>query len=271
MSKKQRARRRVKGRLFGMNRPIYNQAPPVGFPNTRSFIFNGPPDDDRFEIPSAIEWDIQDEITMIAWAKANANPPTEAGFLIDKFTSTGGYSILQSDTASGSWRATVHTINDGNQHATSSNIDVTPGVWQCIIGTYKSSTGVLKLYVDGVLKDTETSPGPLPDLIDTNSVDILIGCGTPTPNFEFNGLINDTAIFNVAFNQAEVDEVMATGKPGNLELHTQAVAMPPRLVGYFRPTAASFIVPNWQMEDPINGTFAISQGMDATNESFDTP
>jgi gliding motility-associated-like protein len=76
----------------------------------------------------------------------------------------------------------------------------TTNTWHCVVGTFSNS--VLKVYVDGVLADTKSSPTP--DLLACSNTQLLIGSwwiGDPIP---FKGTIDDVRIYNRALNADEV-------------------------------------------------------------------
>ncbi|MDD5398799.1 MAG: cohesin domain-containing protein, partial [Dehalococcoidia bacterium] len=61
----------------------------------------------------------------------------------------------------------------------------------------------VKFYVDGVLKDTQTWQGPLPN----SAASLLIGCDPPGLTEYFRGMMDDLRIYNYALSDSEVQAV----------------------------------------------------------------
>lgn len=80
------------------------------------------------------------------------------------------------------------------------NINMVIDVWQTVSITWNYSTGDIKYYLNGVLKDTKT--GYTKKLKSTGWYDLHIGHGGGSERFE--GLIDEVRIYNRALSAAEV-------------------------------------------------------------------
>ena len=80
------------------------------------------------------------------------------------------------------------------------------GNWHYVVGTYKKTTGEQKLYVDGQLVDTKKHPGG------NNFVPLIYYSDMRTGrskinNVYFNGIIDDSRIYNRALSDQEVKDL----------------------------------------------------------------
>jgi hypothetical protein len=82
--------------------------------------------------------------------------------------------------------------------------------WYHVVGTYNGAT--MKIYVDGVLKNSKAQTGTLA----TNSVTAKIGTFQGT-NYNFTGRINDVRVYNHTLSEYEVKE-LAKAKVTHLPL-----------------------------------------------------
>ncbi|MBC8511593.1 MAG: hypothetical protein H8D32_01240, partial [Dehalococcoidia bacterium] len=67
----------------------------------------------------------------------------------------------------------------------------------------------VKFYVDGVLKDTQTWQGPLPN----SAAKLLIGCDPPGATEYFRGMMDDLRIYNYALSNSQVQGVHSGAGP----------------------------------------------------------
>lgn len=77
-----------------------------------------------------------------------------------------------------------------------------PQNWHHFVGTYDSSTGDRKIYVDGVLQGTATSTGSIAN--DTGPIHIAHREGVAVGTDHFNGSVDDVRIYNRALSADEV-------------------------------------------------------------------
>ena len=130
-------------------------------------------------------------ITIGTWAKSNTPTWNSYGFLVSK---RDAY-ILHPNAGS---KDITFFINDSGWHSVSfsdPNLDITK--WHHYVGTYDSSS--LKIYVDGVLKNTAAYLGSI-YTGDTGS--LFIGWDDGFGGRYFNGAIDEVSISNIAYSDA---------------------------------------------------------------------
>ena len=141
-------------------------------------------------------------------------------------TATGTYQAILSSTDTGG-KAGINIVirNDGNikfernqdTSNTRNNTGYTVtgfsfGSWNHLCGTFNSTTGELKAYINGVLQATSFNTGGGASPTD----DLHIGIMSDSTFFPANGSISNVAIFNSILNQEEVLDVYNNGIPTNL-------------------------------------------------------
>jgi len=85
---------------------------------------------------------------------------------------------------------------------------VTPGVWVHMAVVVNGND--ISLYVNGILKQTQTAPGTL----NTGSAQLIIG-RHPNGISYFNGVMDELRVWNVAKSQAQLQAAMYTELAGN--------------------------------------------------------
>jgi len=127
--------------------------------------------------------------------------------------STGiGYTIGNSASLGISYNI-ANGLNDGN--------------WHNIVFTGNGNTsgaGIMNVYVDGVLNtDTPTGTGVGSSTVAMNN----IGRGHQTTGRNFNGSMDELAIWNKELNQSEIDALFVADAPANL------MALPAKPIAYY--------------------------------------
>ena len=98
-------------------------------------------------------------------------------------------------------------MNNGTTYTATSTTDINDNEWHHIVGSYDGTT--MKIYIDGNLEDTNTDfSGNLP----TNTENVKIGADyqSTLDNF-FDGLIDETRIYNRALSADEIGELYRAG------------------------------------------------------------
>jgi len=229
-----------------------------------SFRFRGPSQDDFFETPRVAAIDINDAVTLSAWVRISTINTGEPGYIIDKVTASNGYGFKWQHTAGGYFEARFYTF-DGVINKII-DLESPKGVyvvdtWYHVCATYESVSGIAKLYIDGTEVAAELFPLPNAPIKDAN-VPLLLGAGVPTPNNEFDGYIDEVSIWNVAFDQDEVNELYNAGAPSDLVTHSQVAN---GVAWYRMGENATYSTPGvpgglWTMENAFNpATLLMSQ------------
>ena len=181
------------------------------FSNTKSIELDGI--DDRIECSSLTAYDNSD-FSVSIWVKkttsgldyvvSNSSSSTKAGFDI----------IINRLNVNFQRRTTTKQAATGYI-----NIGFTYNTWHNLIGTYNDTTGDLKLYLDGVLKNTSTTSAD----VNSASVDLRIGCSAVN-SLPFQGGIDEVSIFNSELSQSDVTNIYNLGVPTSLSSYSSLIS-----------------------------------------------
>ena len=192
------------------------------------FDFDGV--DDYVNCGDSDELQITGNLTLSAWVK-HSGAVSGNQFIAGKghYAPQDGYSIYsRNPTGAGFaiYKSGVFT------YITDSVTTIDDGEWHHIMGVNDGTD--LTLYIDGVLKGTNSGGG---GVIDGNSNNFTVGAYTTSQLFD--GLIDDVAVFNSV--KAIGDIWTGTGKPSDLSEETG-------LVGYWKFDDATFST-QWTVPD----------------------
>jgi len=137
--------------------------------------------------------------TMEAWVNLSSTSGQQRFVTIEGFVR-----LCYSEDFANKFQAVV---NDGDDVNLDSGITATADTWYHLAVTWNGTT--IKLYVDGVQKDSDSQGSPIPDSLTRN---VYIGCSWNTDSFT-TGLIDDVKIYNYARTQAQVAWDYNRGKP----------------------------------------------------------
>lgn len=192
--------------------------------NVYSMEFDGV--DDYIDAGNPTELQMTGDISVSAWFKTS-----NSGDALTIVGRGGHY-----NTSTSSW-ALFRRTNNGIAvqlraggayvYALSPATTFNDGNWHHAAFTREVSSGDLKLYIDGSLVVTTTG---VTAVLNNETQDTYIGAGT-TPNYYFNGNIDEVAIFNYALDSDQIDEIYnatSTGKTADLS----SMATPP--VAWYR-------------------------------------
>jgi len=165
--------------------------------------------DDYVEVAHSDSLDITEAITIVAWAKYEAIPDHEQ-LLLDKGPVGGGsqyYLAYQPNED-------AYFLNfDGEigWHAGDNfnSPPMTDTEWHHVVTTFDTTTGTIKVYLDGVCDEHTTD-----DVLASKDPDhLVIGAARflqTNAAYYFNGIIDELAIFNVALTEDEIN-ILAGG------------------------------------------------------------
>lgn len=158
---------------------------------------------DKVEVPDAEGLDAVPQITVMCWAKYDKEPPQHYApvgkeplyrFIIAK----GGTGHFVLATTGNAWYS-AGTVASG--------AGITSGEWRHLTGTYDGKR--VKFYVDGKLAGT----GPQDvsgDVLDNASAFTMAKTTADNVDF-FQGIIDEVAVFNVAFSEEDIKNIMTIG------------------------------------------------------------
>ena len=138
-----------------------------------------------------------DTITVSIWL----NPASvKDGNIHDAIDTHLGYEIQERNT--GYWTWYVHLeVSEWSEIHTVSNTAIA-NKWQHVVGTYNSSTGSQKIYLDGDLKTSVVISGNQKILYSTDN-NVMIGDVNYHGRY-FNGLIDDVRVYDTELSFAEI-------------------------------------------------------------------
>ena len=150
--------------INSFNGELINSPPYTSSTNNKFFSFNGATNSRLIRIPNSTLLDTQTPSVEV-WIKTNAT--NQNGFWFEKGTVNTQYSLFQESTSI-QWRMVLN-----GSLSTFSNIAVNVGIntssWFQVVGTF--ITGSRKLYVNGILKNSDSATGT----IATNNGGMSIG------------------------------------------------------------------------------------------------
>jgi len=157
--------------------------------------------DDYVDCDNDVTLNPSDTITIQAWFKA-VNLPSAYPRIVSKETNTTAnpYSVMvrQGDSV------VRFLLGDGTTEYGAGDVAITLGVWYHIAATYDGA--MMRIYLNGTLAGTRDLIFTLPD----RTTSVLIGNNPPNDR-QFNGTIDEVAIFSVALDKEEIKKMMTKG------------------------------------------------------------
>ena len=136
-----------------------------------------------------------DEITVAAWVRSDRNYYKGLWQMVSKYSAY----ILGTGTANSN--TTCFIVNTGSWVYNACYTVPDPMNWHYFVGTYNSSSGVVRLYVDGVLRGTSsTTPG---SKITADTGPLHIGHRECCTEY-FSGYIDEVTIWNRSLTDEEI-------------------------------------------------------------------
>ena len=102
---------------------------------------------------------------------------------------------------------------DGAWRYAESTTSLTTGEWYHLAGSYDSSTGIIKVYINGLEAGSTTLSGLTSYIITVSSATVRIGA---TATEYFDGQIDDVRIYNYARTAAQIMEDFNAGAAARL-------------------------------------------------------
>jgi len=161
--------------------------------------FDGPPSSTgTFVAGTTFQPATFNAFTLELWAKSDTAVWNQSGALVSKRNAF----IMHPDEGSTNMRFFVGNSSGGLQPAASFNLSGISGFsiqdWHHYVGTYDGTN--IRLYVDGVLRDTESGSGT----IAANALNTFIGRDSNSSGRLFDGLIDEVALYDQALSGAQI-------------------------------------------------------------------
>jgi hypothetical protein len=174
------------------NGPIFNSA------NGGSIVFDATNDYANVSHNSSIN--LIDTVTLEAWLKHTGTANTVC---IEKSSNNTHYQfqIFSSGQGSGIPGEIVFMLQPNPSNWVLAGIATNDNNWHHVVGTYNRSNTTARIYVDGVLRNTNSSISIGPS---SNSQPLLIGSRTGASGF--GGSISNIKIYNTVLTAAEVQQ-----------------------------------------------------------------
>ena len=153
-------------------------------------------------------------ITVSAWTYLNTANGASGSHVLDAgilTTDAGADQLILWFNADGSGaNRPSYTVRFGDaatKHLAGEAFSPVAHQWQHVVTVMDK--GTWKVYLDGVLQSTraENPPGQL----DLQNQEILIGAWSGTPNFDFDGKIDDVRLYNIALGDSEIAKIHGGG------------------------------------------------------------
>lgn len=156
--------------------------------------------DDYVEIEDSPDFDLQDSFTLMAWINADS-----LNF---------GYQAIISKSASPVRPASLWLYYDAVEvwftpggFQAASTATITAGAWHHVAVTFDNAADEIRIYIDGVLTDTETGVTATPD---TNDLPLVIGQRGDDLYWTV-GQLDGVMVWNRVLSALEIDEIFDYG------------------------------------------------------------
>ena len=156
-----------------------------------------------------------DEVSVCAWFYKNANDTTSNDAIFSGFRSNSslqlreGFDVRFPSTAPNTIEFLSITQDGSGTRSTRTvrrNLGNSLGAWHHIAGTYNKTTGVQRLYVDGLSVHTQTHPAGNTIVPLTFYTDMRIGYSRANTGY-FNGILDDVRLYRRALTDQEVLDI----------------------------------------------------------------
>ena len=184
----------------------WGQGAKVGssFSNLKSIALDGV--DDFVDCGNPASLQITGELSISAWFKTSS---TSAQAIVSKDGEDPNRSFLLFYSTSASTIRFV-IFQGGSVNVTTSTSTVTDGNWHHVLAVNDGSD--LKIYIDGVLEDTNVGGG---GSIDNTSAEFHIGKKERATGDFFNGVIDEVAVWN-SDQSANASSIYNSGVPNDI-------------------------------------------------------
>ena len=175
-----------------------------------ALLFDG--SNDYVAVPDSSSVDIASDFSISMWLKTTSTANT---VILEKSNNNTNYQMHMSSVTGGDLQFGI--CSSGTTCRVESNFKVSDGNWHHAVGTFSDGNNTLRIYIDGVLRNSNTNAT---DGLAANTQSLLIG--SRSGSFGFPGLLNDVRIYKRELSVNEVRQLYRGGIPS-----------PAGLVGYW--------------------------------------
>lgn len=150
------------------------------------------------------------EFTIGLWIKPDDGRPAAIDYLFGRWNISSNRSHLITLGTDGKMNFLVSSDGTSNVLATSTTVlaDGAASGWTFIVGVFSPSTSV-KIYINGVLEDTETAS--IPASVHTVSASLMLGNGNSTSSNTYLGLIDEPFIYGAELSDDNITWLYNSG------------------------------------------------------------
>ena len=234
--------------------PLTARTSDVPLFDNKSFAYDGIADYVDMGNPTSLQ--ITGALSISAWVKINT---TNQVCILSKDDVTNRSHQLWGRIPSDGFPKFV-IFNSSVAYTISGTTDLNDNQWHHVVAVFTPSTS-LKMYIDGTLEGTNTTS--IPSSIDNEPANFEIG-RFGFGNYNLNGKVNDTSLFNSELTQANVTEIYNGGISNNISNLNP--------LGYWRSEFATWDGSNWTMIDQGSGANnGLTSSMPLTSRTSDVP
>jgi hypothetical protein len=180
------------GPLLGMGGAVHDTDTSVRFDGSNDYVTFG----DVYDLTGTSNFSLE------AWVKPAAAATANFPMIISKYGTSGWNLYMENNAQPNADAVTFERLASGSDYASTAT-SLQPGTWYHVVATYDGSR--MRIYLNGVLGDNLPSTRSLPDTATAMNIG---GTGD-----EFNGQIDEVAIYTTVLNQTRIQAHYDAGKP----------------------------------------------------------
>jgi len=173
----------------------------------QAFSFDGV--NDYVDVADSAALEVSSQLTLMAWIRPQAGAFANHGNIFSKFGTQGNWAYQMSVTPNGRFGLKVSGNGTSASEFLSSPGTLLPDTWALVAATFQA--GAVRLYIDGVLVDSETTR--IPSIFDSGTTRPSVG-GDPIGVQFFAGLIDEVQIYSRALSVLEIRAAYDAGAQG---------------------------------------------------------
>ncbi len=195
------------------------------FVSTKSVFYDG--SNQHIDAGDIVELKAINKLTTSIWIKPITGTALFDAFLTKwDFMTNGAFAFGLSASIAEFQIFIANALGDnGGNNFTTTNANLVLNIWYNVVVVYDGTlipTNRVRVYLDGVLL-TGGFLGTIPITLTSATATVKFGRFGGTLLRHWNGNMNNPALFpNVAFNQADVNEIFSGGTPMDARTHSKA-------------------------------------------------